>query len=63
MDAKRIHESLKIMLSPKDYIELLTLMIKDVEEMIEWGGKQKGNSEEGKEEEAADEIDDEETDL
>ena len=35
MDAKRIHESPKIMLSPKDYIELLTLMIKDVEEMIE----------------------------
>jgi len=50
MDVKGIHEKLKIALSPKDYVELLTLMIKDVEKMIEWGEKQKGNSEEGNDE-------------
>ena len=50
MDVRGIHEKLKIILSPKDYVELLTLMIKDVEEMIEWGEKQKDNSEEGKDE-------------
>ena len=31
MDIKGIHERLKIALSPKDYVELLTLMIKDIE--------------------------------
>jgi hypothetical protein len=50
MDIKGIHERLKIALSPKDYVELLTLMIKDVEKMIEWGEKQKSNSEEGNDE-------------
>lgn len=50
MDIKGIHATLKITLSPKDYIELLTLMIKDVEEMNEWGEKQKSNSKEGNDE-------------
>lgn len=50
MDVRGIHEKLKIILSPKDYVELLTLMIKDVEEMIEWGEKQKDNSGEGNDE-------------
>lgn len=50
MDIKGIHATLKITLSPKDYVELLTLMIKDVEEMNEWGEKQKSNSKEGNDE-------------
>ena len=39
MDVQAIHEMLKKMLSPEDYIKLLELMIKDVEIIVEWGRK------------------------
>lgn len=39
MDVQAIHEMLKKMLSPEDYIKLLKLMIKDVEIIVEWGRK------------------------
>ena len=39
MDVQEIHEMLKKMLSPEDYINLLKLMIKDIEIIIEWGRK------------------------
>jgi hypothetical protein len=39
MDVQAIHEMLKKMLSPEDYINLLKLMIKDIEIIVEWGRK------------------------
>ena len=39
MDVQEIHEMLKKMLSPEDYINLLKLMIKDIEIIVEWGRK------------------------
>lgn len=44
MDVKEIHEMLKNTLSPENYIQLLELMMKDVEKMIEWGNGNKSNN-------------------
>mgnify|MGYP006927114009 FL=1 len=37
MDVNKIHEILKIALSPESYVKLLELMIEDVLNMIKWG--------------------------
>ena len=50
MDVKEIHEMLEKTLSPEDYIKLLEMMMKDVENMYlhPGSGPQKGKGQKGK---------------